>query len=263
MTKPTSSTAARSNPLSNQALPLPSQGRPVRRLRWRRLAWIVVLVALDLWTKSYMFDWLDRGPGDGPPLGVEVWDLNGHWRVPVLGEFLGFMLSENRGAAWGVGANAPWLLVGGRVVASVVLIVMVVRTDRRQRMLLWALVLVLSGALGNLYDNLVRTPPVDHPFGAVRDFIHVYFANWNYHFPTFNVADSCITVGAGLLILSSFLASDRPEDGEVEAPPKGAEEGGVETHSAARSATTAEVSGGGRPADDQGSDVGAPDATSR
>jgi len=177
-----------------------------RRLPWRRLVWVAVLVGVDLLTKSFMFGWLERGPGDAPPPGVEVWELNGHWRYEVWGDFLGFMLSENKGAAWGVGEDVPWLLVGGRVVAAIVLTVMVLRTDRRQRMLLWSLVLVLSGALGNLYDNLTRTPPEGHPFGAVRDFIHVYFARWDYHYPTFNVADSCILVGAVLLVLSSFLA---------------------------------------------------------
>ncbi|QDU85158.1 Lipoprotein signal peptidase [Planctomycetes bacterium Pla163] len=230
------------------SLPSPDLGRPVRRLRWRRLAWVVVLVALDLWSKAYMFEWLDRGPGDAPPSGVEVWALNGHWRVEVVGDFLGFMLSENRGAAWGFGASVPWLLVGGRVVAAVVLTVMVVRTDRRQRMLLWALVLVLSGALGNLFDNLARTPPPDHPFGAVRDFIHVYFAHWDYHFPTFNVADSCITVGAALLILSSFLA-----------PAHGADDG--EEERAEGSAESAEPSR--RAAGGAGSDVGATSAAGR
>lgn len=185
-----------------------------RRLPWRRFLWVIGLLGLDLWTKAFMFAWLDRAPGAAPPSGVEVWELNGHWRYEVWGDFLGFMLSENKGAAWGVGQDMPWLLVGGRVVAALVLTYLVVRTDRRQRMLLWALVLVLSGALGNLYDNLTRTPPPDHPFGAVRDFIHVYFARWDYHYPTFNVADSCILVGAVLLVVSSFLAPK----GEGEAP---------------------------------------------
>lgn len=210
-----------STPASNAPAPADSAtasaaGRRV--LHPTRLVWVAVLVALDLWSKAYMFDWLTRTAGASPPPGVEVWELNGHWRYEVFGDFLGFMLSENRGAAWGFGESVPWLLVGGRVVAGLVLIWMVLRTDSRQRMLLWALVLVLSGALGNLYDNLARTPPPDHPFGAVRDFIHVYFP-WGYHFPTFNVADTCITIGAVLLVLSSFLAPH----GESEAAEQGAE----------------------------------------
>ena len=53
----------------------------------------------------------------------------------------------------------------------------------------------------------------------MRDFIHVYFERWDYHFPTFNVADSCITVGAVLLILGGLRApSDRKTPAEGGAP---------------------------------------------
>lgn len=181
------------------------------RWAWRRLVFVALLVALDLWTKSATFEWLERLPSALPPEGVEVWARNGHWRYPVIGEFLGFMLSENKGAAWGMGHDMPYLLVGGRVVAALVLTYLTLRTEAGQRLLSAAFVLVLAGALGNLHDNLLRTPPEGHPFGAVRDFIHVYFEVWDYHFPTFNVADSCITVGAVLLILSSFTA-DKKKD---------------------------------------------------
>ena len=48
----------------------------------------------------------------------------------------------------------------------------------------------------------------DRPFGPVRDFIDVYFYGWDWHFPTFNLADSCITVGA-ILLLGTGLFSPR------------------------------------------------------
>ena len=54
--------------------------------------------------------------------------------------------------------------------------------------------LVLAGALGNLYDRLT--------YGYVIDFIHVYYDTW--HFPAFNIADSAICIGAGLLLLDAF-----------------------------------------------------------
>ncbi|MEZ5976636.1 MAG: signal peptidase II [Planctomycetota bacterium] len=97
------------------------------------------------------------------------------------------------------------------------LVVLLARTHRSSRVLMTALVLVLSGALGNLYDNLFRTPPEGRPFGMVRDFVHVYFERWEYHFPTFNVADSCITVGAVLLVLSSFFGSERKSEHDLAA----------------------------------------------
>jgi signal peptidase II len=198
----------------------PTPPGPRSRPPLGRFLWVAVLVALDLWTKAEVFTWLDRQPGAGPPPGVEVW-FNGHWRFPLLGDFLGFLISENRGAAWGVGDQFPHLLVGGRVVASLVLIVLLWRVPGAQPWLRAALTLILAGALGNLHDNLLREPSGDHPYGAVRDFIHVYFAQFDYHFPTFNVADSCITVGAVILIVSGIFggrearSAERPPDAET------------------------------------------------
>lgn len=179
---------------------------------WVRILFVIALVGLDLWSKSAVFTWLSPNGWPALPEGVERWAINGHVRYPVWGDFLGFMLSENKGAAWGVGDQVPHLLVGGRVVAVLVIGWMLLRAPRRPWYGLWALVLVEAGAIGNLYDNLTRTPEEGHPYGSVRDFIHVYFERWSYHFPTFNVADSCICVGAGLLILSGFLPGARAED---------------------------------------------------
>ncbi len=69
-----------------------------------------------------------------------------------------------------------------------------------------AFVLILAGALGNLYDNLfLAEPGSGHPFGLVRDFIDVYFRAFDWHFETFNVADSCICVGAAILVLGGLF----------------------------------------------------------
>ena len=171
-----------------------------------RIGIVAALIAADQASKYAMFQWLDRPSVSTPiPNGAEPW-FNGHWRVPVIGDFLGLMLSENKGAAWGMGDQVPHLLIFGRAVAVLVLSWLLWRSPRRPATAVWAYALILAGALGNLIDNLFREPPADHPFGAVRDFIHVYFEKFNYHFPTFNVADSCITVGAVLLILSGMIA---------------------------------------------------------
>ncbi|WP_082305733.1 MULTISPECIES: signal peptidase II [unclassified Pseudoalteromonas] len=58
-----------------------------------------------------------------------------------------------------------------------------------------AYALVLAGALGNLFDRLA--------YGYVVDFLHVFYKTWN--FPVFNIADSAICVGAGLLLIDAFL----------------------------------------------------------
>ncbi|HVS19039.1 MAG TPA: signal peptidase II, partial [Planctomycetota bacterium] len=101
----------------------------------------------------------------------------------------------------------------GRCLAALFLVWMVVTLAARRRLLAWALVLVLAGAVGNLYDNLFTAARREGArFGEVRDFIDVYFGLWDWHFPTFNVADACISVGAVLLLGSSLFAREAAEN---------------------------------------------------
>ncbi|MDB4489504.1 signal peptidase II [bacterium] len=184
-----------------------SIGRAPLRRHVILLVVVALLVALDLWSKSAVFTWFQDPEAQAALPRSE----RGHPRFPLIGEWLGFMLNLNYGAAFGKGGSMPWLLVGGRCVAAVFLTFLIYRTPTGQRVYLGALVLILSGALGNLYDNFTFAPAPDlpgvqegRPFGPVRDFIDVYFYGWDWHFPTFNVADSCITVGAILLLLSGI-----------------------------------------------------------
>ena len=75
-------------------------------------------------------------------------------------------------------------------------------SDEKQKanqLLQLAIALILGGAIGNLIDRALT--------GEVVDFIQVYYSS--YYFPAFNIADSAITLGAGLLILDMFLQSKR------------------------------------------------------
>lgn len=199
--------------------PLAPGVRP--RLPWGRFLVVALLVGLDLWTKAWAFAWLT------PDLAGTERDAHGHLRYVVLEPWLGVMLSCNPGAAFGQLGDWPRLLVLGRAVAIVVLTVLVWRATRSHWPSFAALVLVLAGAAGNLSDNLFfGCVEEGHPFRLVRDFIDVWFRNegwgWDWHFPTFNVADSCITVGAVLWILSSFLQRERGPETEAEAGGQGA-----------------------------------------
>jgi lipoprotein signal peptidase len=95
-------------------------------------------------------------------------------------------------------ANAGFALIS--LVAAVAIIIWSKqRTIAHDPWLCAALGLILAGTLGNLYDRLV--------FNGVRDFLH-----WNYLFdwPVFNIADCCLVVGAGLLLIQAFLVPARP-----------------------------------------------------
>ncbi len=173
-----------------------------RSIPWARFVIVALLVVLDLWSKAGIFEWLASSPD-----GMAV-DSHGHLRVPLLGDWFAAMRSLNHGMAFGLFGDSQAILVIGRVIAVGVLSVLLWRCERMRSLTGVALVLVLAGALGNLYDNLFLgsvggwlNGQEDLAFGAVRDWIDVYFGVWDWHFPTFNVADSCISVGAVLLFL--------------------------------------------------------------
>jgi signal peptidase II len=200
---------------SIQAGPWPPGARRRRLLLCFGIA--AALVALDLWSKAEVFALLDRAQLERTPDGYDRYALVGSW--------LGFMKNLNYGAAFGQGAGFPWVLVPLRGVALIVVSVLIVRAPRGQRAYISALVLILAGAAGNLYDNLFNGDlfeDPERPFGPVRDFIDVYFSVWDWHFATFNVADSCISCGAVLLVLSGMGGGnkdgDRTDEGDAPEP---------------------------------------------
>ncbi len=106
----------------------------------------------------------------------------------------------NTGAAFSLfeGARSPgtvrWVLIGFSIFAAMVVLGLIVRTGRRWSLQLLAFALILGGAAGNLYDRI----RLEH----VIDFLEVHIGS--YHWPDFNVADSCIVVGACLLLLETL-----------------------------------------------------------
>ena len=118
-------------------------------------------------------------------------------RLQLTG-FFNLVLVFNKGAAFSfLAAASGWQTPVFATVSSVAAIVITVLIVRHSgnRLLCAALALILGGALGNLWDRLA--------WGHVVDFLDFHAAGW--HWPAFNVADSAITVGAGLLILESFV----------------------------------------------------------
>jgi signal peptidase II len=118
-------------------------------------------------------------------------------RLPlsVIGDWVQLRLVYNQGAAFGldVGENSRWVFFGLAVVALFVLGSMVRSTRPGDRFRLLALALVCGGAAGNLIDRIRSAQ-------GVVDFVDIGVGGWRW--PTFNVADSAITVGAIALALS-------------------------------------------------------------
>ncbi len=162
---------------------------PVRRRRSLLLFAAVAALAyvLDLVTKV-----------------LAVARLEGQPPVPVLGDLLRLTLVRNPGAAFSTGTSYTVLLAVVAIVAVLVLLVLARRLGDR----LWAFGLgcLLGGVLGNLTDRLFREPgPLR---GHVVDFLQLP------RFPVFNIADICINVAAGVIILQALrgvsLSGQRP-----------------------------------------------------
>ena len=136
-------------------------------------------LALDLWTKKAVFDWLQENE-----------------TYPVIDGFLHLRRALNNGAAFNLFAGKPYFLATISFIAIAAIIVVFLFSGRMQKLIHIALGLFAAGVCGNLYDRLFNN-------GSVRDFIDVY--RGTYHWPTFNVADSLLCIGVGLLIISTFL----------------------------------------------------------
>jgi len=117
----------------------------------------------------------------------------------VLMPSLALTKAYNTGAAFSFLGEASgwqrWFFSGLAVVVCGVLLAWLRRLSATERRTALALSLILGGAVGNLIDRVI--------YGHVIDFIDVYYKTW--HWPTFNIADSAITLGAALLLLDAWL----------------------------------------------------------
>ena len=121
----------------------------------------------------------------------------------IIPDFLNLAYAQNTGVAFSMlddqGDAGRWGLSIVAMVAGVLVLYFFWRTPRTDDRILGALALLLAGIAGNVADRL--------RLGFVVDFIDVQFGSW--HYPTFNVADVAICVGAGLLILDVFFSKKK------------------------------------------------------
>jgi signal peptidase II len=129
-----------------------------------------------------------------------------HDSVQIIPDFFRLTHVENRGAAFGLFADSPsewkvWMLVLFSVVALIVVSALLWRNSHSLSTTGIGLSLILGGAIGNLWDRLLS--------GRVVDFLLFYIGQ--YQWPAFNVADSAIVVGAGLLVIEILFAKTPAE----------------------------------------------------
>jgi len=129
------------------------------------------------------------------------------WEVLVVWPVFNLTLVYNTGAAFSLLADAGgWQQVFFITVATLVSLIMVIWLSRLrpdERLTGWGLALVIGGAIGNLIDR-VR-------IGKVIDFLQWHWQEW--YWPSFNLADSAITMGVALLLIDGlFVAGRRPRD---------------------------------------------------
>jgi signal peptidase II len=141
-------------------------------------------LGLDLWTKKAVFGWLAP-----------------HESYSVLDGFLQWVPALNNGAAFGWFAGRSHFLAIVSIGAVIAIFAVFLFSGTRQRLVHVALGLFAAGVCGNLYDRIFNN-------GLVRDFIDVYYRNFHWH--TFNIADSLLCLGVAVLIISTFF-TEKPD----------------------------------------------------
>jgi len=156
-----------------------------------RLPYVLIVAAtlvLDRWTKALILNRFG--------LNESISVIDGLFNITYV---------QNTGVAFGIFSSIAspvktLLLSAFTIFAAAVVVTFSVRSSVRNRLLQIALALILGGALGNLYDRIA--------YGYVVDFLEFYFRT--YHWPSFNVADSAISVGVVLLAIEIFRDNETP-----------------------------------------------------
>lgn len=146
------------------------------------IAFFSLILLIDLLTKNYT-------------VGIDKTFISG---------FIKFLYTENTGGAWGIFAGSQLALIIISSVAIFLIILYIIFSKAKSKLLYASLAFILAGAVGNLFDRIA--------FGYVRDFIKFEFMA----FPIFNVADIALTVGVVLLFIYLFISATKEmrEDGK-------------------------------------------------
>ncbi len=188
-------------PSSGRAFLSPNKKSPRSTPFWREVAlpslkahlifWPLTVfgLALDLWSKKAVFDFLEHQPNN---------------RYSIIDGFLQFVIALNDGGAFGLFSGRPYFLGAVSIIALTVIIAIFLFGGSQRRVVHIALGLFAAGVCGNFYDRIFND-------GMVRDFIDVVY--WpGKHWPAFNVADSLLCIGVGLMIISCIFTDKSPPE---------------------------------------------------
>jgi signal peptidase II len=151
----------------------------MKRKYWVLFITLIWILALDQWTKHSIQE-----------------KLLLHHHVEVIGGFFNLIHVRNPGGAFGIfggesGGLGPLLFVLVSFIAVGIILFLFYRTREDEEILSLSFSLLLSGAIGNLIDRF--------RYGAVVDFLDFHISS--FHWPAFNIADSAITIGIGLILV--------------------------------------------------------------
>ena len=157
---------------------------PSHRARSAHFILALLVVLLDRWTKRLVAAHIAM-----------------YTHIQIIPRFFRLTHTENTGAAFSLFADSPshWkttLLIGFSLIAMIIVSVLLWRQSHVLTTTGVALSLILGGAVGNLWDRVAS--------GRVVDFLLFYYRQ--YQWPVFNLADSAIVVGAGLLVIEVLFA---------------------------------------------------------
>ena len=132
-----------------------------------------------------------------------------NYSVGIIQNFFQFTHIRNPGVAFGLFANykAEYKVLFFIVFSSIAIIAILVfyyQTSSDKKMVNTGLILLFSGAVGNLIDRIL--------YHEVIDFLDFYYKS--YHWPAFNIADSCITIGVVLIMIDQFINVEKPSSRE-------------------------------------------------
>lgn len=121
--------------------------------------------------------------------------------IPVISEYFYLTSHRNRGAAFGILQDQRWFFIIVTTIVVIGIIYYLIKIKNSNKLLSLALALILGGALGNFIDRLM--------LGEVVDFfdVKIRFGTFLYDYPIFNIADSALVIGVGLILIDTIRES--------------------------------------------------------